>query len=224
VIFDLDDTLLDHRGSTAEALAAWLTTEGAETSPALLQRWFALETRHFESWRAGLIGFDEQRRRRLRDFLPLIGRPVGPDAELDRLFAGYLEQYERSWHPFDDVRPAVDQLVDRGLVLGILTNGTTAQQVAKVEAIGLTDLVATVVTSEQLGVAKPAAQTYLATCRLLAVDPTAVVHVGDRHDLDVVAPRAAGLRALHLDRGRRGGEPPEGRITSLAELPGRLGP
>lgn len=224
VVLDLDDTLLDHRGSTTRALAAWLPTLGAVADPGLVRAWFAVEDRHFESWRAGLIGFAEQRRRRLRDFLPLVGRPVGPDAELDRVFGGYLRQYERSWRAFDDVRPALDRLVAQGLVVGVLTNGTTVQQTAKVTAMGLDDVVARVVTAEELGVAKPAARAYRATCALLAVPPAEVLHVGDRHDLDVVAARAAGLRALHLDREGRGVEPPEGRLTRLAELPGRLLP
>nr|WP_198423965.1 HAD family hydrolase [Microlunatus antarcticus] len=222
VVFDLDDTLLDHRGSTTAALAAWLPGLGVEPAPGLEQAWFDLEDEHFESWRSGLISFDEQRRRRLRDFLPLVGQAVGPDAELDLVFVGYLEQYERAWRPFDDVRPAVDDLVDRGIALAVLTNGSTAQQTAKVAAIGLSDCVAGVVTAEQLGVAKPAPQTYRAACRLLSVAPAETVHVGDRHDLDVVAARAAGLRALHLDRHRREEEAPAGRITTLAELSARL--
>lgn len=223
MVLDLDDTLLDHRGSTAAALTAWLPDLGAEVTPALVAAWFTVEDEHFESWRAGLIGFDEQRRRRLRDFLPLVGHPVGPDLELDRAFAGYLERYEQAWRPFDDVRPAVDALLARGLVLAVLTNGTTAQQTAKVAAIGLQDAVAVVVTSEQLGAAKPAPEAYLATCRRIGVAPSAAVHVGDRHDLDVVAARAAGLRAFHLDRHGTGVEPPPGRVTTLAELPARLG-
>ena len=60
-------------------------------------------------------------------------------------------------------------------------------------------------------------------CRRLGLAPAEVVHVGDRHDLDVVAARAAGLRALHLDRDGRGVEPAEGRLSSLTELAGRIG-
>jgi len=225
VVLDLDDTLLDHRGSTRRALAGWLGDlghlgDGVDES--LERAWFEVEDRHFDAWRAGLIGFEEQRRRRLRDFLPLLGRAVGTDGELDVVFGGYLRWYERSWQAFADVRPALDALVARGLVLAVLTNGRAGQQRAKVAALGVEEAVSFVLTSEEVGAAKPAPEAFLATCRRLGVAPDRVVHVGDRHDLDVLAARAAGLRAVHLDREGLRLEPPEGRITSLAELPARL--
>ncbi len=224
MVLDLDDTLLDHRGSTRRALDGWLATLGVTNEEALVRAWFEVEDRHFDAWRAGVIGFEEQRRRRLRDFLPLVGRAVGPDDELDATFAGYLAWYERSWRAFPDVRPAVDALVARGLVLAVLTNGRTAQQHAKAEVVGVAGAVSFVLTSEEAGAAKPHPEAYLATCRRLRLAPERVVHVGDRHDLDVLAARAAGLHALHLDRDEHRLEPPEGRLTSLTELAGRLRP
>lgn len=224
MVLDLDDTLLDHRGSTRRALAGWLADLGVQVDASSERAWFEVEERHFDAWRAGLIGFEEQRRRRLRDFLPLLGRAVGTDDELDATFAGYLSWYERSWQAFADVRPALDALVARGLVLAVLTNGRAEQQRAKVRAIGVEEAVAFVLTSEEVGAAKPAPETFLEACRRLGVAPERVVHVGDRHDLDVVAARAAGLQALHLDRDDLRLEPPRGRIGRLAELPGRLRP
>ena len=223
VVFDLDDTLFDHASSTRHALEDWLRALGVPVAPSLATEWTKLEARHFEAWRAGAISFEEQRRRRLRDFLPLLGRPVGADAELDSVFAGYLHCYEESWRAFDDTRPALDALAAAGLVLAVLTNGTAAQQRAKVERIGVADQLATVVTSEEIGVAKPAPRAYLHTCRLIGSEPTRTLHVGDRHDLDVVAARAAGLPALHPDRLGTHQEPPDGRLRSLAELAPRLG-
>ena len=223
VVFDLDDTLFDHTGSTRRALSEWLPTLGVDLSASLIQEWVDVEARHFEAWRAGIISFDEQRRRRLRDFLPLIGRSVGTDVELDLAFAGYLHCYEESWQACDDARPALDALIAAGLVVAVLTNGTTAQQSSKVDRIGLTALLAAIVTSEELGAAKPAPQAYLATCKRIGFQPSRTLHVGDRHDLDVVAARAAGLSALHLDRLGRQHEPPHGRISTLKELAPRLG-
>lgn len=222
-MLDLDDTLFDHTGSTRRALGAWLRTLGVAGSPALVEAWFRIEDRHFEAWRAGVIGFQEQRRRRLRDFLPLLDRPFGTDAELDRVFAGYLHAYEDAWQAFDDARPALDGLAAAGLTLAVLTNGTAAQQRAKVARIGVGGHLAAVVTSEELGVAKPAAEAFLRTCERIGSPPSRTLHVGDRHDLDVVAARAAGLVALHLDRPGCDVEPPEGRIRNLTELAPRLG-
>lgn len=128
VVFDLDDTLFDHTGSTRRALNTRLSALDVVPSASLAEEWFEAEARHFEAWRAGVISLDEQRRRRLRDFLPLIGRPVGTDAALDSVFAVYLHCYEESWQAFDDAWPALDALVAAGLVVAVLTNGTTVQK------------------------------------------------------------------------------------------------
>lgn len=222
MVFDLDGTLLDHVGSVTAALGNWLPTLGAAPSAAMLAAWFAAEERHFPAWRAQQISFTEQRRRRLRDFLPLIGVPPGDDGKLDHIFAGYLTCYEAAWTKFDDVDPVLTELTSRGLRTAVLTNGATEQQTAKLRAVGLGHLLDTGFTAEAIGVAKPDPQAYLSVCADLHVTPQSAVHVGDRYDLDVTAPRAAGLRAIHLDRNGSGPPDEPHRITSLQELPHQL--
>lgn len=218
VIFDLDDTLLDHRGSSTAALSRWLPTLGSVADDRAVAAWFDAEERHFPRWSAGDITSAEQRRRRLRDVLPAVGLGVGGEAELDRLFDDYLAHYRESWTGFDDVRAAVDRLHGAGLRMAVLTNGLDAQQRAKVEALGIGDVVRPVVTAEELGVAKPDPAAYLAVCERLGVAPAAALHVGDRYDLDVTGARAAGLRAVHLDRRGLGPTDEPDRISSLDEL------
>jgi putative hydrolase of the HAD superfamily len=83
-------------------------------------------------WREGLISWDEQRRRRLREFLPLIGQRVGGLDELDRCFReGYLPAYEDSWTAYTDSRPVLLGLIARGFTIAIISNGEDAQQNGK---------------------------------------------------------------------------------------------
>jgi putative hydrolase of the HAD superfamily len=46
--------------------------------------------------------------------------------------------------------------------------------------------------------------------------------VGDRYDLDVLAPRAVGLQAVYLDRADRGPVDEPDRIRSLHQLASRI--
>ena len=182
--------------------------------------WFSAEERHFAAWRAGEITFAEQRRRRLRDFLPLVGHPVGDEAELDDVFSGFLFHYEASWTCFDDVEETLDALSRLPVVTAVLTNGTDEQQHAKLKAAGLEGRFAEVFTAEGLGAAKTTnLSTYRRVCEALQVDAGAALHVGDLHALDVVAPRQAGLQAVHLDRTGAGPVDEPERICSLLELP-----
>lgn len=147
VVFDLDDTLFDHTGSAADAVAGWVTELGGATpSDELLERWFAIETTHFDAWLAGRVSHQEQRRLRLRDFLPLLDLPVPDgdadgDAALDASYEVFLDWYQRSWRAFADARPALEVARGDDLRVGVLTNGSTTQQNAKLAAIGLAGLV-----------------------------------------------------------------------------------
>ena len=201
VIFDLDDTLFDHTTSATKAVQAWVSDLGGTPSDELLARWFEIEHRSFEAWLAGTFTHQGQRRARLREFLPLIGRPVpGTDDELDQTFDGYLTWYVRHWAAFDDARPALEVARSNGWRIGVLTNGSTPQQNSKLEQIGLSDLVDVVCTSQSLGHSKPAVQAYHLTCEALGVEPAETLMIGDNLDLDVLGARAAGLTAEHLDR------------------------
>src|SRR4051794_24952331 len=72
VAFDLDGTVLDHRSASARALASLVRRLGGDPAPGVEQAWWEAEDRHLQAWRLGLITFEEQRRRRLRDLLPLL--------------------------------------------------------------------------------------------------------------------------------------------------------
>ena len=220
VLLDLDGVLLDHTGAAAAAVRAWL---GDRATPEVVSAWFSAQDRRLAEWRAGSATWEEQRRNRLRDVLPLLGEPIGSDDELDALFAsGYLPEYERAWRAFEDAVPALSALAAAGLRLAVLTNGSELQQTKKLRSTGLIDLVGPVFTADALGHRKPDPRVFLTACEHLGVLPGTVLYVGDEFEVDVLGARGAGLAAVLLDRD--GTAPPEETavIRSLAELPGFL--
>ena len=220
VVFDLDGTLFDHWSSARRGLSEWLVGLEVELTKELANAWFEAEERHVTGWREGVVSWAEQRRRRLRDFLPLIGVPVGTDDDLDQVFAGgYLLAYERAWVGYDDVDAALDAVHDFGVVTAMLTNGVQEQQEAKLAHLGLFGRLGPVFTAEGLGVAKPNPLAFHLVCAHLALPPGQVLYVGDDYEVDVLAARAAGLRAVYLDRVGTGPMTEHNRITTLAELP-----
>jgi putative hydrolase of the HAD superfamily len=177
-----------------------------------------LQEHHLVAWRERSVTFGEQRRRRLRDFLPLIRIPYA-ESDLDRVFEGYLAAYQRAYALFDDAMACLDALAASGLATAVLTNGVTDQQTDKIARVGLTGRLGPVFTAEDLGVAKPDPEAFRLACARWGLQPSAVLSVGDRHDLDVLAARAAGLHAVHLDRLDEGPHDEPARIVSLAALP-----
>ena len=97
MLLDLDGTLVDHDAAVTDALRGWLPTLGVSATDEVRRAWFEAQERHLVGWRERRISFQEQRRRRLRDFLPTIGVPfVGLRAvHLDRNSEGPTDEPSR---------------------------------------------------------------------------------------------------------------------------------
>jgi putative hydrolase of the HAD superfamily len=152
----------------------------------------------------------------------MIGYSVEGDAQLDAVFAGYLAWYEDSWTAFADVDDAVRLVRPAGFRVAVLSNGTVEQQNAKLRRVGLAGRFGPVLTAEGIGAAKPDPRAYWAACQEIGLLASQVLHIGDLHDLDVLAARTAGLHAVHLDRTQDGPKDERERITSLSQLAGYL--
>ena len=206
ILFDLDGTMVDHRAAVLTAIRQIVQSAARARLPAedLVQLWWDLERTHMQHYLAGECSFREQRRRRLRAFLPLLGEPVPGDAGLDAWFAGrYLPSYEAAWSCYPDVLPCLEALagLSRPPRRAVLTNGDPEQQRAKLTRFGLLGHFEAVLTSADLGVAKPDPAVFAAVCRHLDVNPRHVLSVGDWPEGDVIAATRAGLSAVWLDRG-----------------------
>lgn len=199
--FDLDGTLFDHRGAARTGAEQFLTGMGVTVTPSVLDAWSAAEDEHFERWRSGEIGFQEQRRERLRTVLPPLGivLPRDPDA-LDSVFERYLDAYRAAWRAFPDVVPLLRELRTRGYRLGLLTNGSAAQQSEKLAATGLVAALDAVCISERIGVQKPDEGAFHALADALGVPASACLFVGDDPVRDVAGARSAGMCTVLVDR------------------------
>jgi putative hydrolase of the HAD superfamily len=220
VLFDLDDTLFDHRGAAERGLRVWLAGLGLDgLLEEHVERWFALEMFHHERFQRGEISHVEQRRVRIRGFFP--HWDLQEDAVADDVFAGYLACYRAAWSAFTDAGAALARVRALGLPVGILTNGDQSAQEEKVRRTGLASYDVPVYASSSLPAAKPHPLAFHHVCADLGVDAAGVVMVGDSLRHDVEGARAAGMAGVLIDRvGRYRADEVEGvdRIRSLAEL------
>jgi putative hydrolase of the HAD superfamily len=220
--FDLDGTLFDHEGAARSAIAGFLTTRDWIHPGDPGVAWLQLEDVHFREYAAGLITFQEQRRRRMRGLLDSIG--VQSDAhDVDGLFADYLDHYRSAWVPYPDVSATLSELRSMGIVLAVLTNGEQAQQEDKLRRMGVLDEFDAVLAASALPAFKPSRLAFEALCAALNQHASSVVYVGDDLAVDVIGAAAAGLTSVWIDRHGRGGVPSDVPVlTSLTELPGHI--
>ena len=118
---------------------------------------------------------------------------------------------------FDDVLPTLDELASRGVGCAVVSNwdcsltGVLAQ-------LGILGRFATVGVSAVLGARKPDPRIFSHALAMLGHAPDQVIHVGDDVERDIRGARAAGLRAVLIDRSGRGTDDDVERITSLRGL------
>ena len=111
--------------------------------------------------------------------------------------------------------------------IGIVTNGPTEVQRAKLTLLQIDRLVDFVLVSEEFGVAKPDPAIFHEALRLAGVKPEEAIFVGDSAEFDMAGARAAGIPTVWVNRDGRPwtepGPPPTRQIHSLDDLPRLLG-
>ena len=119
---------------------------------------------------------------------------------------------------FDDVKPALTQIEDRGHRLGLISNfeGWLEQILVEQEVGESFDV--TVISGVE-GVEKPDPAIYELAVQRAGVEPSRCVHVGDSMSLDVVPATEVGIKAVLLDRVGRYPDSGHPTIGSLEELP-----
>jgi putative hydrolase of the HAD superfamily len=124
-----------------------------------------------------------------------------------------------TWDVFPDVMPALDALRARGISLGIVSNFDS--RVRRILAgLGLAASFESVTLSSEVGATKPDRAIFARALARHGVDAARAVHVGDSPAEDGEGARAAGLRAVLIDRaGRHADRPGLVRVGSLAALP-----
>ena len=115
---------------------------------------------------------------------------------------------------FGDAAPALRDLRRRGLRLVVASNWDVS--LAEVlERAGLGELVDGVVASAEVGAPKPARELFDAALERAGVGASRALHVGDSIAGDVEGARAAGLRAVLIERP----DPLGASVRALAEPP-----
>lgn len=202
LVLDIDDTIVDTRAAMLEAGAAAMAAlwpELVEHHVAMAERYYADPARWFARYSSGQIEFTAMRSGRLLEVAQAFSLSV-PSTGPEAFETAYAPAFRGAQRLFPDVDALLDTADELALPVVLLTNSSAAVTTIKLEALAIGHRFGAVVTTDTLGVGKPDPRTYLEAARLAGSRPQDTVCVGDNLEWDVVGARAAGLRAVWLDR------------------------
>ena len=224
--FDLDDTLLDGSGMpaaierTVAALAAMRPgLEATALAVANASVWTTYWPEIGSDWTLGVREGRAVQREAWRRTLAACGHD---DDELtDRAREVFEREVRASHRLFDDARELLRALGTE-FPLALITNGARDSQRDKLETLGIAAGFGAVAISAEVGCAKPDPAIFRHALAGLGVAPHEAWHIGDSLANDVGGAKAAGIRAIWLNRKatpRPDGAPePDVEIRSLGEI------
>jgi len=179
VLFDLDGTLADTAPDLGHALNLLLERHGRTALDQDVIR------PHASHGTPGLLGVGFGITPDDPDFTPLRQEYLG-------LYEAHLVTYTRL---FQGMAELLDQLEQRGLPWGIVTNKPERFALPLLERLGLKERTATVIGGDTCSNPKPHPEPMHCACREIGVAPEECLYVGDA-ERDVESARAAGMATL----------------------------
>jgi len=217
LLFDLDHTLLDSDASEVAAYAHTMSSIGLDDPDRHFDRYVTINR---EMWRAvetGTLRPDEVRFRRFEQFVAEVGVDADPVAMAEAFVWGLGAHGEL----YDGARELLDALAGR-VRLGLVTNGLSEVQRARLERLELTRYFDAVVISSEVGATKPRREIFDVAFDRLGGPPTATaLMVGDSLSSDIRGGRDYGIATCWFNQhGLVAGpdDPCTHEVRSLAEI------
>ena len=119
--------------------------------------------------------------------------------------------------PFPEVPPTLERWRAEGLRLVVASNWDVSLHEV-LDRTRLRPLVDAVVTSAEVGAAKPDGRLFAAALEAAGAQPHEAIHAGDSLDEDIAGARGAGIDAVWVRRERHAGTDAPPGVTTIASL------
>ncbi|HXO16912.1 MAG TPA: HAD family hydrolase [Candidatus Dormibacteraeota bacterium] len=229
VLFDLDDTLHDDTyayHNAAEEVAREVAAEHGIDALALKAAYIAEAEGFWHRLSADdlKVKLASIRASMWQTALESVG--AGADPELARISAERYNAYRVKYFTlFPGAIELLRSLRERGMKLGIVTNGLSETHREKIALLRISEYFDAIFLSDEVGMVKPDPLLFAHACRTLGGAPARSAMVGDRYDRDIRGALEAGLYTIWLNvRDENlppGVPPPDATCSSIVEA-GRI--
>ncbi len=218
IFFDIDDTLVDSESAHSAALKKICDDYplfSGESPETILSEWFAINERYITLYFEQKISLEQQRIARIKKLWGNRGVDL-PDDHAREIFSQYHRSFLESCLAFPDVLPCLERLKDNKL--GIITNGTSQDQLYKLKHNHLLSFFTTVIISEEKGVVKPGKEIFRMAAHQAGSAIADCLFIGNSFETDYQGSREAGMKAIWLDRKICNRHSDAEKIHALSEL------
>ncbi len=227
VLFDIGDTLLDATGIQQRALTATVEQLAARHLIPDTEAFLATYGQVDAEMEAIDLNHLYSDMRLIEGTLTALGLPVD-----NRVMGLFLTQYRnrvrKAIVPDPRLKDLFKKLASHGYVLGIVSNGTTVEQLEQLVRLRVIEYLDPIIISQQVGIVKPDPKFFDLAVQRLGMsdrDRPRILIVGDRPDVDVMGAHRAGMKAAlitryadHRDMIAEAALRPEHMIADLREL------
>lgn len=228
VLFDLDDTLHDDTyaySNAAEEVAREVAAEHGIDALALKAAYIA-ESEGFWHRLSPLdlnVKLASLRASMWQTALESVGVD---DSDVAQRSAERYSAYRAKYFTlFPGATDVLRSLRERGMKLGIVTNGLSETHREKIALLQISEYFDAIFLSDEVGMVKPDPLLFAHACRTLGGAPAHAAMVGDRYDRDIRGAIEAGLYTIWLNIRNEelppGAAPPDATCSSIADA-GRI--
>lgn len=186
VIFDLDGTLLDRDRSLKQFIQnqyeRYRDALGHIERERYIERFLELDHR-------GYVWKDKVYAQLCEEYNIACLTP-------EHLLADYIQNFQHHCIPFPNMVQVLQELKNRGILLGMITNGFTELQRLNICALQIEQYMDVILVSEEEGIKKPDPEIFMRALRRLGVQVEESVYVGDHPENDVQGARNIGMHAV----------------------------
>lgn len=213
LLFDADETLFSFDANAG--LRHLFQGYGVDFTDAHYLEYQQLNKPLWDAYQAGTIDAKQLQRQRFAKWAAAL------EVTADELNTGFMAAMAKVCQPLEGARSLLE-CAQKNARVGIVTNGFTELQEARLQQTGLGDLIDMVVISEQVGVAKPHPDIFAyALKQMQQRDRSRVLMTGDNPHSDIIGGQRSGLHTCWLNH--HGASyplptPPHYEVQSLGEL------
>ena len=199
IIFDLDQTLIDRTKTVRKYLNGQYDRFATELSCSQDAFTTSVMRTQKNGYADKLTAYEESM------------EELGQSVEAEVLLTDFKATYGLDGELYPNIKEMLAKVSER-YVLGMVTNGRTNTQNAKIDSAGIREFFKVIKVSETEGVSKPNEEIYLRCLADLGLSAEECVFVGDHPVSDIAGPKSLGMKTVWI-RSEHYDEPEEADLV-----------